>query len=916
MASDYVIDTEIAIIRNRQANGENVHFYPLLLTPTPDAGLDKVKDKNLRPRDAQPFSSFCYHDRLQHMAEVANEIGKLAEQIVARKDTKKARPTISPVYVHISGLPETAYEKLRGRDVELKRLDDAWADQNSNILSLIAEGGAGKSALVNEWLTQLQADNYRGAELVLGWSFYSQGTKERATSAEQFLNWALEKLGITIEIMNATAKGDAIAEEMMKHRVLLVLDGCEPLQHGLDKQQGELKDHGLRALLRRLASTPPNKTHGLIVLTSRLAVKDIVRWRNSSAPVICVEQLSNEAGAALLRDNSVWGTDNDFKAAAGDFGGHPLALGLLASFLKEKYFGDVRQRDRIRGLLHDEENPRHDHARRVMESYEKEWLAGEAVEDSIMHLVGLFDRPASGDCLLALRQKPVIMGLTNALVDIEEHEWQRGVTRLRESRLLAPKDFAAPDALDAHPLVREWFGDRLEHLNLDAWKAAHGRLYNHLRDTTREGEKPTLEDLAPLYQAIAHGCRAMRYQEALDSIYQDRICRRRGDDLEFYATRKLGAFGADLAAISWFFKSAFAVPVDTLERGDQAWILGLAAFRLRAQGRFGEALSATRTSLRMFEESSDWRNASYGASNISEMELIIGELAAAVTIAEQAVIYADRSGDNERFVSARSTLARAAFDAGRWEDAESLFIEAEHRQQKYQPAFPMLYSLRGHNFCDLLQAKHDYNIVHDRASKILEWETESDPLLDRALVRLALGRASHGQALLSASSKSGERASGNKAHSAYAWFGEVNEGLRLVGALEFIPRGLLAGAAFRISVGDWERAGRDLEEVEEIAEPGPMKLFLCDVGFQRARLAFAKIEAFAPLNGLIDVGPPKPVVPDVAEIARLKDEAAKQLAIAADYIKTCGYHLRDAELAELEAVLHGDRRFADLPPRV
>jgi hypothetical protein len=53
-----------------------------------------------------------------------------------------------------------------------------------------------------------------------------------------------------------------------------------------------------------------------------------------------------------------------------------------------------------------------------------------------------------------------------------------------------------------------------------------------------------------------------------------------------------------------------------------------------------------------------------------------------------------------------------------------------------------------------------------------------------------------------------------------------------------------------------------------------------------------------------------------AEIARLKDEAAKQIATAADYIDTCGYHRRDAELAELQAVRDGKRKFADLPPRV
>ncbi len=110
------------------------------------------------------------------------------------------------------------------------------------------------------------------------------------------------------------------------------------------------------------------------------------------------------------------------------------------------------------------------------------------------------------------------------------------------SAAAAPTDPAAPYALDAHPLVREWFGDRLRQTNESAWKAAHGRIYEHLRDTTKEGDAPTLEDLAPLYQAIAHGCRAGRYEEALNKIYIDRICRRRADGrLEFYARNKLGA---------------------------------------------------------------------------------------------------------------------------------------------------------------------------------------------------------------------------------------------------------------------------------------------------------------------------------------------------------------------------------------
>jgi hypothetical protein len=92
MASDYIVDREIAIIRERQTLGEKVHFYPLLLTPTPDAGLNKVRDKNLRPRDAKPFSGFSHHDQLQHMTEVANEIARIARQAAERKAALPPRP--------------------------------------------------------------------------------------------------------------------------------------------------------------------------------------------------------------------------------------------------------------------------------------------------------------------------------------------------------------------------------------------------------------------------------------------------------------------------------------------------------------------------------------------------------------------------------------------------------------------------------------------------------------------------------------------------------------------------------------------------------------------------------------------------------------------------------------------------------
>jgi len=345
-------------------------------------------------------------------------------------------------------------------------------------------------------------------------------------------------------------------------------------------------------------------------------------------------------------------------------------------------------------------------------------------------------------------------------------------------------------------------------------------------------------------------------------------------------------------------------------------VLGEVASLLRAQGRFTEALPALRAGLQMEEDAKRWDNAAIGASNLSQAELLIGEVAVAVATAETSVAHADRSGDEFFFLCNRATHADALHAAGQLGEATQTFADAESRQKQWKPTFPLLDSGQGYDYCDLLLTKGEYAAARDRAEKILDAEVEQDSLLDRALVRLALGRAHLGLVLATTGVQQPPASAYDGARTARAHLGEAVDGLRASGNNDELPRGLLARAAFRRSVGDWDGAARDLDEVEEIAEPGPMRLFLCDMTLERARLAFAHRETFAPLNGLIDDSPPKPERPGEAERKALHDEAAKELATAADYIKTCGYHRRDEELAELQAVLRGDRTFAGLRPRV
>src|SRR6202008_3662086 len=133
------------------------------------------------------------------------------------------------------------------------------------------------------------------------------------------------------------------------------------------------------------------------------------------------------------------------------------------------------------------------------------------------------------------------------------------------------------------------------------------------------------------------------------------------------------------------------------------------------------------------------------------------------------------------------------------------------------------------------------------SANTLKWDLEHGSLLSRALAILMQGRVHFGLAVIGS-----EGAILDAPHSARAQLDDAVDGLRAAGQRDYLPRGLLARAAFRLCVGDLAESARDLDEVEEIAETGQMRLFLCDLALERSRLMFARVEAFMPLNGMID----------------------------------------------------------------
>jgi len=537
--------------------------------------------------------------RFQNPAELLKALRTLAGAIdagrsISRQNLQESLPLTSRIgtrhppgrlglkKVSVARLPVTGSDVF-GREEDIAFLDDAWANQQVNVVTIVAWAGVGKSTLVNHWLRRMAAEHYRSAQLVFGWSFYRQGSRGQSSSADEFFDAALAWFGDPDpRIGTAWEKGERLAKLIACRRTLLVLDGLEPLQNPPGPQEGRLREPSLQALLRELAAF----NQGLCLITTRTPVADIADHERSSALRRDLEHLPSDAGAELLRALGVQGDEDNLRSASDEFSGHCLALTLLGSYLTDAFNGDIRFRKEVSVRL-GQDIRQGAHARKVMESYQT-WL-GEGPELAVLRMLGLFDRPAEEKALRALLKSPAIPGLTESLTEVHPTAWQTILARLRRARLLAGEDTHNTGRLDTHPLVREHFGEQLRSQQTDAWKECNRRLFHYYRALAPQLPN-SFREMEPLFAAVTCGCNAGLLREALHEVYIPRI--QRGS--AHFAANVLGARGPLLSVLVHFFEQGrWGSPVETAVEGqslteeDQLFILMQAAPYLTATRGLG-----------------------------------------------------------------------------------------------------------------------------------------------------------------------------------------------------------------------------------------------------------------------------------------------------------------------------------------
>ena len=713
--------------------------------------------------------------------------------------------------IFISKLPNTG-EFLLGRSTQLKKLERYKASLKAKIVSVIAAGGEGKTALVSQWLGEQLNTNSDEFEYIYAWSFYSQGIRtDTSVSSDDFFERFSSWLDIDgVANLSPWAKAEKIAETMASKKILLILDGLETLQSSNYSKLGEIQDRNIRHLLVQMAVS----NLGFCIITSRVRLSDLDKWTNKSVYQIKLLKLPEKASISLLRRLGVVGQEHLLREVARSVDCHALAVNLLGNWLREAWDGDVRHSRELPTLQ--EHNTRvSKHAERVMLAY-KIWFSRSNSRNELLllMLIGLFDRPSKIDFLEALYKPDPINGLTESLNELSSAQIKQIITRLSDIGLI----FMADDnALDAHPIIRSWADQELKRFYPGPYLEANRRISSVLSGLVVQ-QPSNSSDINVLYRAFQHACKANLHEQAFKEILWERIYRGQ----TYYSLLSLGLWGSDLAAIACLFEVPYTKPLSFLSTSNQAGFLGIAGLDLRSLGRLKEAVRTMEAGLKIHKNIHEHANSARATGNIAELQILVCDFKNALASAISSVRYASACAEHDLECAGWSYLGQIFHYTNIIKKAFSAFRRAEIIQQRIDGK--ILNGTIGFRFCQLLLAKGMFDDVISRASISMEQNRYNN--LHIGLSKITIGQAYIGRDPCTPTvSDIVDEA--------------IDSGLGLlfsVKAQDYLPHGLLASSARHRWKRNFCEAVKNVDEVLYLSQEREMKIFEIDAYYELSKI--------------------------------------------------------------------------------
>jgi len=227
-----------------------------------------------------------------------------------------------------------AITNFYGREWELELLAAWVVDERCRVVSVLGQGGIGKSALATQVMHRV-AEHF---EVVIWRSLRD------VPSCEALLDSCLQVLApekLHDSSASLERRQDLLVECLRTRRVLLVYDNLESfLEEGEDSGRIRAGYEGFSQVLRRVAET---EHQSCWLLTSREKPSDLVPLEGSHAPVraLRLAQLDAEACQQLLAEQGVAGSTSEQLRLVEAYAGNPLALKIVARTIVELFDGQI-----------------------------------------------------------------------------------------------------------------------------------------------------------------------------------------------------------------------------------------------------------------------------------------------------------------------------------------------------------------------------------------------------------------------------------------------------------------------------------------------------------------------------------------------------------------------------------------------
>jgi WD40 repeat protein/transcriptional regulator with XRE-family HTH domain len=243
-----------------------------------------------------------------------------------------ASPSRSGLRVDWGDAPDVA--SFYGREWELGLLCGWVIEERCRVVSVLGQGGIGKSALAMQVMHRL-AERF---EVVIWRSLRDVPT------CEALLESCLQILAPqTLSDASASIerRQGLLLECLRNRRVLLVYDNLESfLEEGEDSGRMRADYEGFSRVLRRITET---EHQSCLLLTSREKPSELVPLEGNQSPVraLRLARLDAEACQQLLAEKGVAGRTSEQTRLIEVYAGNPLALKIVARTIVELFEGQI-----------------------------------------------------------------------------------------------------------------------------------------------------------------------------------------------------------------------------------------------------------------------------------------------------------------------------------------------------------------------------------------------------------------------------------------------------------------------------------------------------------------------------------------------------------------------------------------------